>query len=101
MPPAFVMNCVRGFSISLDFAAMVHYYCKNSSAANDFSFHGFPKDEKLVKVRNVFMFFCRRVERYLGTFSFNCVAFAQFAPSLLFLGLDYAKKKEILKKILR
>ena len=72
--PACVVNCVRCLLISLDFAAMVHYCCvfdcKNSSAANDFSFHGFPKDEKLVKVRNVFMFFCRRVERYLGTFSF-------------------------------
>ena len=47
------------------------------------------------------MFSCFSAGESNDTFSFNCVAFAQFAPSLLFLGLDYAKKKEILKTILR
>ena len=35
---------------------MVHYCCvldcKNNSTVRDFSFHGFPKDKKLIKVRN-------------------------------------------------
>ena len=37
--------------------AMVHYCCvydcKNNSTDKDFSFHGLPKDKKLVKVRNI------------------------------------------------
>ena len=42
---------------------MVHYCCvydcKNNSTTDEFSFHGFPKDEKLVKVGISYLSFCR------------------------------------------
>ena len=52
---------------------MVHYCCVyncyNSSADNNLSFHKFPKDEKLVKERNLAKFYGESSIRSLHVFT--------------------------------
>ena len=89
------------FSLSF-LVDMVHYCCvfdcKNNSTVRDFSFHSFPKDKNLIKVRNSLFvvmesndhFVRLRVKRVLSFFLFPVVV----------LRFGFHEYEEILRKIL-
>ena len=86
--PACVVNCVRCLSISLTLRPwFIIAVFSTSSAANDFSFHGFPKDEKLVKVRNVSGFSARESNDTLVPFRLCCFRSVSFFTVVLRFGL--------------